>query len=100
MTSALRPATRPEQRVVPSPGPFASDGSGRLCDRARLLSPDDRWGQMGGLSHEDYYPQMQRAAQKSLAVMCPACSRSPEGLLALMESANRSLITRAGSMFQ
>jgi hypothetical protein len=29
MTSALRPATRPEQRVVPSPGPFASDGSGR-----------------------------------------------------------------------
>src|SRR5262245_61018809 len=33
--------------------------------------------------------KMQRAAQKSLAVMCPACSRSPEGLLALMESANR-----------
>src|SRR4051794_8098958 len=30
-----------------------------------------------------------RAAQKSLAVMCPACSRSPDGLLALMESANR-----------
>src|SRR5262245_5602546 len=41
-----------------------------------------------------------RAAQKSLAVMCPACSRSPEGLLALMESANRGLITRAGSMSQ
>src|SRR6516162_8147276 len=40
------------------------------------------------------------AAQKSLAVMCPACSRSPEGLLALMESANRGLITRAGSMSQ
>src|SRR5262249_10238202 len=39
-----------------------------------------------------------RAAQRSLAVMCPACSRSPEGLLALMESANRGLITRAGSM--
>src|SRR5262245_23329549 len=39
-----------------------------------------------------------RAAQKSLAVMCPACSRSPAGLLALMESANRGLITRAGSM--
>src|SRR5205823_14902879 len=33
--------------------------------------------------------KMQRAAQKSLAVMCPACSRSPDGLLALMESANR-----------
>jgi hypothetical protein len=33
--------------------------------------------------------EMQRAAQKSLAVMCPACSRSPDGLLALMESANR-----------
>src|SRR6266436_10213992 len=42
--------------------------------------------------------EMQRAAQKSLAVMCPACSRSPEGLLALMESANRGLIIRAGSM--
>jgi hypothetical protein len=26
--------------------------------------------------------KMQRAAQKSLAVMCPACSRSPDGLLA------------------
>jgi hypothetical protein len=26
------------------------------------------------------------------------CSRSPDGLLALMESANRGLITRAGSM--
>src|SRR5439155_24097647 len=34
--------------------------------------------------------KMQRAAQKSLAVMCPACSRSPDGLLALMESANRA----------
>src|SRR5262249_31527318 len=41
-----------------------------------------------------------RAAQRSLAVMCPACSRSPDGLLALMESANRGLITRAGSMSQ
>ena len=39
-------------------------------------------------------------AQKSLAVMCPACSRSPDGLLALMESANRGLIIRAGSMSQ
>jgi hypothetical protein len=39
--------------------------------------------------------KMERAAQKSLAVMCPACSRSPDGLLALMESANRSLIIRA-----
>jgi hypothetical protein len=28
--------------------------------------------------------------------MCPACSRSPDGLLALMESANRGLITQAG----
>jgi hypothetical protein len=41
-----------------------------------------------------------RAAQRSLAVMCPACSRSPDGLLALMESANRGLITRTGSMSQ
>jgi len=39
-----------------------------------------------------------RAAQRSLAVMCPACWCSPGGLLALMESANRGLITRAGSM--
>src|SRR5262245_1357932 len=37
--------------------------------------------------------KIERAAQKSLAVMCPACSRSPDGLLALMESANRGLIT-------
>src|SRR5262249_4001858 len=42
--------------------------------------------------------KIERAAQKSLAVMCPACSRSPDGLLALMRSANRGLITRAGSM--
>src|SRR5262252_2883919 len=41
-----------------------------------------------------------RAAQKSLAVMCPACWCSPGGLLALMECANRGLITRAGSMSQ
>jgi hypothetical protein len=40
--------------------------------------------------------KMSRAAQKSLAVMCPARSRSPDGLLALMESANRGLITRPG----
>src|SRR5262245_60461111 len=39
-----------------------------------------------------------RAAQRSLAVMCPACWCSPEGLLALMGSANRVLIIRAGSM--
>jgi hypothetical protein len=26
--------------------------------------------------------KIERAAQKSLAVMCPACSRSPDGLLA------------------
>ena len=22
------------------------------------IPPDDRWGQMGGLSHEDYYPRL------------------------------------------
>src|SRR5262249_35098003 len=44
--------------------------------------------------------KIERAAQRSLAVMCPACSRSPDGLLALMGSANRGLITRAGSMSQ
>jgi len=36
--------------------------------------------------------------QLSLAVMCPARWCSPDGLLALMGSANRGLITRAGSM--
>ena len=39
-----------------------------------------------------------RAAQRSLAVMCPACWCSPGGLLALMESANRVLIIQTGSM--
>src|SRR6516165_3838760 len=39
-----------------------------------------------------------RAAQRSLAVMCPACWCSPGGLLALMGSANRVLIIQTGSM--
>src|SRR5215470_15936910 len=39
-----------------------------------------------------------RAAQRSLAVMCPACWCSPGGLLALMGYANRVLIIRTGSM--
>src|SRR5262249_13487496 len=39
-----------------------------------------------------------RAAQRPLAVMCPACWCSPDGLLALMGSANRVLIIRTGSM--
>src|SRR5262245_61588397 len=39
-----------------------------------------------------------RAAQRSLAVMCPACWCSPGGLLALMGCANRDLIIRTGSM--
>jgi hypothetical protein len=39
-----------------------------------------------------------RVEQLSLAVMCPARWCSPDGLLALMGSANRGLITRAGSM--
>jgi hypothetical protein len=34
--------------------------------------------------------EIERAAQKSLAVMCPACSRSPDGLLALMGCATES----------
>src|SRR5215467_7885264 len=41
-----------------------------------------------------------RAAQRSLAVMCPACWCSPGGLLALMGYANRVLIIRTGSMSQ
>jgi len=39
-----------------------------------------------------------RVVQVSLAVMCPACWCSPGGLLALMGSANRGLITRTGSL--
>jgi hypothetical protein len=39
-----------------------------------------------------------RVEQSSLAVMCPARWCSPAGLLALMGSANRGLITRTGSM--
>ena len=39
-----------------------------------------------------------RAAQRSLAVMCPACWCSPAGLLALMGCANRVLIIQTGSM--
>src|SRR5262249_19879105 len=35
--------------------------------------------------------KIERAAQKPLAIMCPACSRNPAGLLAQMESANRDL---------
>src|SRR5215813_11957585 len=41
-----------------------------------------------------------RAAQRSLAVMCPACWCSPGGLLALMGCANRVLIIQTGSMSQ
>jgi hypothetical protein len=39
-----------------------------------------------------------RTAQRSLAVMCPACWCSPGGLLALMGFANRVLIIQTGSM--
>jgi len=39
-----------------------------------------------------------RVEQLSLAVICPARWCSPDGLLALMGSANRGLITRARSM--
>src|SRR5438128_2261720 len=37
--------------------------------------------------------EMQRAAQKSLAVMCPACSRSPDGLLVCVPKTSSFLIT-------
>ena len=37
-------------------------------------------------------------AQRSLAVMCPACWCSPGGLLALMGCASRVLIIQTGSM--
>src|SRR5262245_28077803 len=64
-------------------------------------SPEKR-GQLAAAAHVWMAPAWQeifeRAAQRSLAVMCPACRCSPDGLLALMGSANRVLIIRTGSM--
>ena len=68
--------------------------SRRAAEQSDELTPPHVW------MAPAWQEKMQRAAQKSLAVMCPACSRSPDGLLALMESANRGLIIRAGSMSQ
>ena len=71
-------------------------GSGKLAPLAKQRD------ELATAAHVWMAPAWQeitsRAAQKSLAVMCPACSRSPDGLLALMESANRVLIIRTGSM--
>jgi hypothetical protein len=67
---------------------------GRAAEQRNELAPLHVW------MAPAWQEKMQRSAQKSLAVMCPACSRSPDGLLALMESANRGLIIRAGSMSQ
>src|SRR5262249_14122330 len=63
----------------------------RPCGRAaeqrdELATPDHVW--MAPAWQEIIW----RAAQRSLAVMCPACWCSPGGLLALMGSANRVLI--------
>src|SRR5262249_49895406 len=68
--------------------------------RPRRRAADER-GELATL-HVWMAPAQQeiiwRAAQRSLAVMCPACWCSPGGLLALIGSANRGLIIRAGSM--
>src|SRR5262245_31638947 len=61
-------------------------------ERDELAPPDHVW--MAPAWQEIIW----RAAQRSLAVMCPACWCSPGGLLALMGSANRVLIIRTGSM--
>ncbi len=100
------------QRGSPScdrPKPDFANGLSRLecCERTPRERPRSRAAEQRdelAAPHVWMAPawqeEMQRAAQKSLAVMCPACSRSLDGLLALMESANRGLITRAGSMSQ
>src|SRR5262245_39983676 len=66
--------------------------STRTADQSDELAPLHVW--MAPAWQEIIW----RAAQRSLAVMCPACRCSPGGLLALMGSANRVLITRTGSM--
>src|SRR5262249_19199589 len=72
--------------------------------RPRKRSAAEKRDELAAAAHVWMAPAWQeitsRAAQKSLAVMCPACSRSRDRLLALMESANRGLITRAGSKSQ
>src|SRR5262249_45868436 len=81
-------------RVSGNPGATLC-GSGSPLSRGRTefgIAPLHVW------MAPAWQEKIERAAQKSLAVMCPACSRSPDGLLALMGSANRGLITRAGSM--
>ena len=91
------------QRGSPScdrPKPDFANGLSRLecCERTPRERPRSRAAEQRdelAAPHVWMAPawqeEMQRAAQKSLAVMCPACSRSPDGLLALMESANRGL---------
>src|SRR5215831_6571804 len=75
------------------------DGNRRLLrahrERPRRRAAEQR-DERAPIVHVWMAPALQeiiwRAAQRSLAVMCPACSRSPEGLLALMESANRGMV--------
>src|SRR5262249_27897731 len=83
----------------------AADGRHRLL-RARRERPGGRAAEqrdeLAAPHHVWMAPAGQeiiwRAAQRSLAVMCPACWCSPGGPLALMGSANRVLIIRTGSM--
>src|SRR5438309_10405877 len=70
-------------RSLGSPNPFLAPAGVALEDR--------RSASLHVWMAPAWQEEMQRAAQKSLAVMCPACSRSPDGLLALMESANRAI---------
>ena len=91
---------------------FVACSTGRSVGFARLLcARRERPRRRAGCERDELAPLhvwmapawqeiTSRAAQKSLAVMCPACSRSPDGLLALMGSASRGLITRTGSMSQ
>jgi len=92
MIGLLAPANTPI-RFIRSGG-CACAASGHAAEQCDELAPFHVW------MAPAWQEITSRAAQKSLAVMCPACSRSPDGLLALMESANRGLIIRAGSMSQ
>src|SRR5262249_59613092 len=81
-------ATRPHSCIVGCCA-RAPRGHAAAAERDELAPPHHVW------MAPAWQEITSRAAQRSLAVMCPACSRSPDGLLALMESANRGLIIRA-----
>src|SRR5262249_32328496 len=92
--SGRRAVEKPDHRHRRLLCPRRERPRGRAAEQTDELAPLHVW------MAPAWQEKIERAAQKSLAVMCPACSRSPDGLLALMGSANRGLITRTGSMSQ